>query len=79
MRGRLGDFGLAKLYQQGQVPNTTPLVGKLGYLAPEAATAAAPTSVSDVYSFGVVLLEWLVGGGCWRQMWWWRKLCLLIG
>lgn len=57
MRGRLGDFGLAKLYQHGQVPNTTRVVGTLGYLAPEAATAAAPTSASDVYSFGVVLLE----------------------
>ncbi|CAI8609864.1 unnamed protein product [Vicia faba] len=57
MRGRLGDFGLAKLYQHGQVPNTTRVVGTLGYLAPEAATAASPTSASDVYSFGVVLLE----------------------
>jgi len=57
MRGRLGDFGLAKLYQHGQVPNTTRVVGTLGYLAPEIATVAAPTSASDVYSFGVVLLE----------------------
>ncbi|XP_027331722.1 L-type lectin-domain containing receptor kinase S.1 [Abrus precatorius] len=57
MRGRLGDFGLAKLYQHGEVPNTTRVVGTLGYLAPELATVAAPTSASDVYSFGVVLLE----------------------
>ena len=57
MRGRLGDFGLAKLYQQGEVPNTTRVVGTLGYLAPELATVAVPTSASDVYSFGVVLLE----------------------
>ncbi|XP_058763054.1 L-type lectin-domain containing receptor kinase S.1-like [Vicia villosa] len=57
MRGRLGDFGLAKLYQHGQVPNTTRVVGTLGYLAPEVATDATPTSASDVYSFGVVLLE----------------------
>lgn len=57
MRGRLGDFGLAKLYHQGEVPNTTRVVGTLGYLAPELATVAAPTSASDVYSFGVVLLE----------------------
>ncbi|XP_059664246.1 L-type lectin-domain containing receptor kinase S.1-like [Cornus florida] len=35
MRGRLGDFGLAKLYTQGEVPNTTRVVGTLGYLAPE--------------------------------------------
>ncbi|KAM6570107.1 hypothetical protein CsatB_018092 [Cannabis sativa] len=57
MRGRLGDFGLAKLYQHGEVPNTTRVVGTLGYLAPELATVAAPTSASDVYGFGVVVLE----------------------
>jgi hypothetical protein len=57
MRGRLGDFGLAKLYQHGEVPNTTRVVGTLGYLAPELARVAAPTSASDVYSFGVVILE----------------------
>ncbi|KAI4336214.1 hypothetical protein L6164_014768 [Bauhinia variegata] len=57
MRGRLGDFGLAKLYQHGEILNTTRVVGTLGYLAPELATVAAPTSASDVYSFGAVLLE----------------------
>ncbi|XP_062116159.1 L-type lectin-domain containing receptor kinase S.1 [Humulus lupulus] len=57
MRGRLGDFGLAKLYQHGEVANTTRVVGTLGYLAPELATVAAPTSGSDVYGFGVVVLE----------------------
>lgn len=57
MRGRLGDFGLAKLYTHGDVPNTTRVVGTLGYLAPEVATMAAPTEASDVYSFGVVVLE----------------------
>ncbi|KAG2678782.1 hypothetical protein I3760_11G020000 [Carya illinoinensis] len=57
MRGRLGDFGLAKLYQHGEVPNTTRVVGTLGYLAPELATVASPTWASDVYSFGVVILE----------------------
>ncbi|PIN21201.1 Serine/threonine protein kinase [Handroanthus impetiginosus] len=57
MRGRLGDFGLAKLYTHGQVPNTTRVVGTLGYLAPEVVTLAQPTAASDVYSFGVVVLE----------------------
>ncbi|KAG5234172.1 L-type lectin-domain containing receptor kinase [Salix suchowensis] len=51
MRGRLGDFGLAKLY----------MVGTLGYLAPELATMAIATSASDVYSFGVVILEVVCG------------------
>lgn len=57
MRGRVGDFGLAKLYTHGQVPNTTRVVGTLGYLAPEVVTLASPTEASDVYSFGVVILE----------------------
>ncbi|CAH2075702.1 unnamed protein product [Thlaspi arvense] len=57
MRARLGDFGLAKLYAQGEAPKTTRVVGTLGYLAPELATATAPTAASDVYGFGVVVLE----------------------
>ncbi|KAI7985092.1 L-type lectin-domain containing receptor kinase S.1 [Camellia lanceoleosa] len=61
MRGRLGDFGLAKLYTHGEAPNTTRVVGTLGYLAPELATVAAPTAASDVYSFGVVVLEVVCG------------------
>lgn len=61
MRGRLGDFGLAKLYQHGQVPGTTRVVGTLGYLAPELAVLASPTQASDVYSFGVVILEIVCG------------------
>ncbi|XP_050222372.1 L-type lectin-domain containing receptor kinase S.1 [Mercurialis annua] len=57
MRGRVGDFGLAKLYSQNEVPNTTRVVGTLGYLAPELVKVAIPTAASDVYSFGVVILE----------------------
>ncbi|KAK9080523.1 hypothetical protein SSX86_000281 [Deinandra increscens subsp. villosa] len=57
MRARLGDFGLAKLYSQGEEPGTTRVVGTLGYLAPELAMLANPTTASDVYSFGVVVLE----------------------
>ncbi|KAL7601576.1 hypothetical protein Lser_V15G21406 [Lactuca serriola] len=57
MRARLGDFGLAKLYTQGEEPGTTRVVGTLGYLAPELAMLASPTTASDVYSFGVVVLE----------------------
>ncbi|KAH7866771.1 hypothetical protein Vadar_024708 [Vaccinium darrowii] len=47
----------AKLYTHGETPNTTRVVGTLGYLAPELATTAAPTAASDVFSFGVVVLE----------------------
>ncbi|KAK1407216.1 hypothetical protein QVD17_38830 [Tagetes erecta] len=61
MRARLGDFGLAKLYTQGEEPGTTRVVGTLGYLAPELAMMASPTTASDVYSFGVVVLEVVCG------------------
>ncbi|XP_057485322.1 L-type lectin-domain containing receptor kinase S.1-like [Actinidia eriantha] len=56
MRGRLGDFGLAKLYKHGQAPATTRLVGTIGYMAPELVFTSS-TAASDVYSFGVVVLE----------------------
>jgi serine/threonine protein kinase len=35
MNGRLGDFGLARMHDHSQVPNTTRVVGTVGYLAPE--------------------------------------------
>ncbi|XP_031479227.1 L-type lectin-domain containing receptor kinase S.1 [Nymphaea colorata] len=57
MRGRLGDFGLARLYEHGQAPRTTRVVGTLGYLAPELARITAPTKSCDVFSFGIVMLE----------------------
>ncbi|WOH05243.1 hypothetical protein DCAR_0624657 [Daucus carota subsp. sativus] len=61
MKGRLGDFGLAKLYAHGEVPTTTRVVGTIGYLAPELATSVSPTAASDVYSYGVVVLEVMTG------------------
>ncbi|KAK1275392.1 L-type lectin-domain containing receptor kinase IV.2 [Acorus gramineus] len=35
MNARLGDFGIARLYDHGTDPQTTHVVGTLGYLAPE--------------------------------------------
>nr|DAD46019.1 TPA_asm: hypothetical protein HUJ06_004249 [Nelumbo nucifera] len=61
MRGRLGDFGLAKLYQHGRAPITTRLVGTVGYMAPELVKVGA-TTASDVYNFGVMqplLVDWV--------------------
>ncbi|KAK6942995.1 Legume lectin domain [Dillenia turbinata] len=55
--GRLGDFGLARLYDHGTDPETTHVVGTLGYLAPEQFRAAKATPSSDVFSFGAFLLE----------------------
>ncbi|XP_019459040.1 PREDICTED: L-type lectin-domain containing receptor kinase S.4-like isoform X2 [Lupinus angustifolius] len=57
LNGRLGDFGLARLYEHGANPSTTRVVGTLGYLAPELPRTGRATTGSDVYAFGALLLE----------------------
>ncbi|KAF7075324.1 hypothetical protein CFC21_080105 [Triticum aestivum] len=57
MNGRLGDFGLARLYDHGVDPQTTHLVGTIGYLAPELASTGKASPLTDVFSFGVFILE----------------------
>ncbi|XP_010262895.1 PREDICTED: L-type lectin-domain containing receptor kinase IV.1-like [Nelumbo nucifera] len=55
--GRLGDFGLSRLYDHGTDPQTTHVVGTLGYLAPEIARTSKPTPSTDVFAFGAFMLE----------------------
>ncbi|RZC50424.1 hypothetical protein C5167_018865 [Papaver somniferum] len=57
MNARLGDFGLARLYDRGTNPQTTNVVGTLGYMAPEMTKTGRATTSSDVYAFGAFLLE----------------------
>jgi len=57
MNGRLGDFGLSRLYDHGVDPQTTHVVGTLGYLAPELARTGKASPLTDVYAFGVFVLE----------------------
>ncbi|XP_062095549.1 L-type lectin-domain containing receptor kinase IV.1-like [Humulus lupulus] len=57
LNGRLGDFGLARLYDHESDPQTTQIAGTIGYLAPEHARTGKATTSSDVFSFGAVLLE----------------------
>ncbi|XP_073112885.1 L-type lectin-domain containing receptor kinase SIT2-like [Elaeis guineensis] len=57
MNGRLGDFGLARLYDHGTDPQTTHVVGTLGYLAPELTKTGKATTSTDVFAFGGFLLE----------------------
>ena len=57
LRGRLSDFGLAKLYDHGTNPQTTRVVGTLGYLAPELMKTGKASTMSDVYAFGAFVLE----------------------
>ncbi|XP_061371886.1 L-type lectin-domain containing receptor kinase S.4-like [Gastrolobium bilobum] len=57
LNGRLGDFGLARLYEHGANPSTTRVVGTLGYLAPEFSRTGKATPSTDVFAFGALLLE----------------------
>ncbi|KAG8091719.1 hypothetical protein GUJ93_ZPchr0012g20056 [Zizania palustris] len=57
MNARLGDFGLARLYDRGAGPQTTCVVGTMGYLAPELAHTRRVTPATDVFAFGSFVLE----------------------
>ncbi|CAK9161097.1 unnamed protein product, partial [Ilex paraguariensis] len=55
--GRLGDFGLARLYDHGENPKTTHVVGTFGYIAPELAKTGKATTSTDVFAFAAFMLE----------------------
>jgi serine/threonine protein kinase len=57
LNGKLGDFGLAKLYDHGTNPQTTGVVGTVGYLAPELTRTGRATTFTNVFAFGAFLLK----------------------
>ncbi|KAJ0258466.1 L-type lectin-domain containing receptor kinase V.4 [Hirschfeldia incana] len=57
MNASLGDFGLAKLYDQGSEAQTSRVAGTFGYMAPELMRTGRPTTGTDVYAYGVFMLE----------------------
>lgn len=57
MNARLGDFGLARLYDHGKNSHTTNVVGTIGYIAPELTRTGKASTSTDVYAYGVLLLE----------------------
>lgn len=57
MNARLGDFGLARLYDHGANPRTTHVVGTVGYLAPEFVRTGKATTSCDVFGYGAFVLE----------------------
>ncbi|TVU05676.1 hypothetical protein EJB05_48849 [Eragrostis curvula] len=60
MVAHISDFGIAKLMDQStSAPQTTGIVGTIGYMAPELAFSTRSCIQSDVYSYGVVVLELL--------------------
>jgi len=61
MNGRLGDFGLARMHNHGQVTSTTKLVGTMGYMAFEVFKTGRASTQTNVYMFGILILEVLCG------------------
>ncbi|CDY56672.1 BnaCnng30900D [Brassica napus] len=58
----IGDFGLAKLVDDGDFARSSKTIaGSYGYIAPEYGYSMKITEKSDVYSYGVVVLEVLTG------------------
>uniref|UniRef100_A0A0A9HY44 Protein kinase domain-containing protein n=1 Tax=Arundo donax TaxID=35708 RepID=A0A0A9HY44_ARUDO len=57
MNGRLGDFGLAMLYDHSAHPQTSHVVGTIGYLAPEIGRTSKATTWTDIFAFGIFILE----------------------
>ncbi|KAG2409918.1 hypothetical protein LR48_Vigan01g086300 [Vigna angularis] len=57
LQPKLGDFGLARTYEHGINPQTTSVVGTLGYMAPELTKTGKARTSTDVYGYGVLILE----------------------
>lgn len=57
LNANLRDFGQARTYEHGLHPQTTHIVGRLGYLAPELAKTGKATTRTDVYGYGALTLE----------------------
>ncbi|XP_011008986.1 PREDICTED: probable LRR receptor-like serine/threonine-protein kinase At1g53430 isoform X2 [Populus euphratica] len=58
---KISDFGLAKLYEEGNPYIAVGAGNQLSYMAPEYATRRAMTVKVDVFSFGILLLEIVSG------------------
>ncbi|XP_047334650.1 lysM domain receptor-like kinase 3 [Impatiens glandulifera] len=56
-RGKVADFGLAKLTKVDSTGTPTNLVGTFGYMSPEYARYGEVSPKVDVFAFGVVLFE----------------------
>ncbi|KAK6152538.1 hypothetical protein DH2020_015173 [Rehmannia glutinosa] len=63
MNARLGDFGLARLYDHGKNAHTTNVVGTIGYIAPELTRTGKASTSTDVFAYGILLLEVACGRG----------------
>eukprot|EP00253_Pinus_taeda_P001528 PITA_01528 len=61
---KIADFGLARLFPEGETHVSTKVGGTLGYIAPEYAVHGQLSEKADVYSYGIVVLEIVSGRKC---------------
>ncbi|KAK3206286.1 hypothetical protein Dsin_020332 [Dipteronia sinensis] len=77
LNGKLGYFGLARLHDHGSNPQTTKLVGTIGYMAQKLPITGMASTSTYVYAFRVLMLEVACGKrptekqrfviDCWRR------------
>ncbi|XP_042035020.1 receptor kinase-like protein Xa21 [Salvia splendens] len=61
MVAHLGDFGIGKLFGDGEVVVQTQTLATIGYAAPKLGMEGKVSTHGDVYSFGIMLLEMFTG------------------
>ncbi|KAL2538640.1 putative LRR receptor-like serine/threonine-protein kinase [Forsythia ovata] len=57
MVAHVSDFGIAKLFDEGESTAQTKTLATIGYMAPEYGTEGIVSTSGDVYSYGMMLLE----------------------
>ncbi|XP_073035592.1 uncharacterized protein [Primulina eburnea] len=57
MIAHVGDFGIAKIFEEGETFYQTITLATIGYMAPEYGSEGKVSTSCDIYSYGITLLE----------------------